>query len=341
MIEIDGSMGEGGGQILRSALALSVITGTPFRISNIRANRKPKPGLRRQHVTAVRSAAEISGAEVEGDIVESRELTFRPGALKPGDYTFDIGSAGSTTLVLQTVLPPLLTANAPSTLVLEGGTHNPGAPPADFLERVFLPIANRMGPRVHVAVERPGFAPKGGGRVIVTIEPVKSLKPVELLDRGRVLRRRATAVVAGLPRTIAERELKVVAERGGWAADELHVEQLPDAFGPGNILLLEVESEHVTEVFSHVGQHGLRAERLAETAVNDAMRYLDANVPVGDCLADQLLLPLALAGGGAYRTLGLTQHAETNIEVIRMFLDVTIRAEASEADAVRIDVGDI
>jgi RNA 3'-terminal phosphate cyclase (ATP) len=341
MIEIDGSMGEGGGQILRSALALSVITGAPFRIKNIRANRKPKPGLRRQHVTAVRSAAEISGAEVEGDIVESRELTFRPGALKPGDYTFDIGSAGSTTLVLQTVLPPLLTANAPSTLVLEGGTHNPGAPPADFLERVFLPIANRMGPRVHVAVERPGFAPKGGGRMIVTIEPVKSLKPIELLDRGRVLRRRATAVVAGLPRTIAERELKVVAERGGWAADELHVEQLPDAFGPGNILLLEVESEHVTEVFSHVGQHGLRAERLAETAVNDAMRYLDANVPVGDCLADQLLLPLALAGGGAYRTLGLTQHAETNIEVIRMFLDVTIRAEASEADAVRIDVGDI
>jgi RNA 3'-terminal phosphate cyclase (ATP) len=338
MLTIDGSMGEGGGQILRSALALSVITGTPFRITNIRANRKPKPGLRRQHVTAVRAAAEIAGAQVEGDSVESRELTFRPGMLKPGDYTFDIGSAGSTTLVLQTVLPPLLTAGGPSTLVLEGGTHNPNAPPADFLERAFLPIVNRMGPRVHIAVERPGFAPVGGGRMIVTIEPAKSLQPVELLERGRVLRRRATAVVAGLPRTIAERELSIVAERAGWSADELHVEQLPGAFGPGNILLMEIESEHVTEVFSHVGQRGLRAERLAEIAADDATRYLNADVPVGDCLADQLLLPMALAGGGAYRTLGLTLHSETNIEVIRMFLDVKIRANALAQDVMEIRV---
>jgi RNA 3'-terminal phosphate cyclase (ATP) len=338
MLAIDGSMGEGGGQILRSALALSVITGTPFRISNIRANRKPKPGLRRQHVTAVRAAAAISGAAVEGDAVESSELTFRPGTLKPGDYTFDIGSAGSTTLVLQTVLPPLLRGDGPSTLVLEGGTHNPGAPPAEFLERAFLSIVNHMGPRVQIAVERPGFAPAGGGRMIVTIEPAKSLQPVELLERGRVLRRRATAVVAGLPRTIAERELAVVADRAGWSADELRVEQLPDAYGPGNILLLEVQSEHVTEVFSHVGQRGLRAERLAEIAADDAVRYLRANVPVGDCLADQLLLPMALAGGGAYRTVGLTKHSETNIHVIRMFLDVGLRVEDVADDGVEIRI---
>jgi RNA 3'-terminal phosphate cyclase (ATP) len=196
-----------------------------------------------------------------------------------------------------------------------------------------------MGPRVQIAVERPGFAPAGGGRMIVTIEPSKSLEPVVLLERGRVLRRRATAVVAGLPRTIAERELGVVGQRAGWSADELQVEELSDAYGPGNILLLEIQSEHVTEVFSHVGRRGLRAERLAEIAADDATRYLNAHVPVGDCLADQLLLPLALAGGGAYRTVGLTKHSETNIEVIRMFLDVKIRVEPSDSGTVRIDVG--
>src|SRR5688572_20326178 len=201
MLTIDGSMGEGGGQILRSALALSVITGTPFRIANIRANRD-RPGLRRQHTTAVRAAAQICGGDVVGAEVDSRELTFRPGKVAPGDYTFDIGSAGSTTLVLQTVLPPLLLAGGPSTLVLEGGTHNPGGPPADFVERVFLPVINRMGPRVQLALERPGFAPAGAGRLIVAIEPAARLQPVTLNERGKLIRRRARVVVAGLPRTI-------------------------------------------------------------------------------------------------------------------------------------------
>src|SRR5687768_8050769 len=237
MLTIDGSMGEGGGQILRSALALSVITGTPFRVTNIRANRDC-PGLRRQHLTAVRAAAAICGGDTVGAEVDSRELTFRPGKLTPGDYTFDIGSAGSTTLVLQTVLPPLLLADGPSTLILEGGTHNPGGPPADFVERVFLPAINHMGPRVRFALERPGFAPAGGGRLMVTVEPAAKLAPLQLVERGKVRRRRARAVVAGLPRAIAERELKVVADRLGWGAGELEVQELPQAYGPGNVLLI-------------------------------------------------------------------------------------------------------
>jgi RNA 3'-terminal phosphate cyclase (ATP) len=338
MLTIDGSMGEGGGQVLRSALALSVITGTPFRIGDIRANRD-KPGLRRQHLTAVNAAARVCGGTVDGAEVGSRELTFRPGTPAAGDYHFDIGSAGSTTLVLQTVLPPLLTAGGPSTLVLAGGTHNPGGPPADFLERAFLPVIRRMGPRVHVALERPGFAPAGGGRLVVTVEPVAELSRVDLNERGAVRRRRARAVVAGLPVGIAERELTVVAERAGWAPDELAVERLPEAWGPGNVLLLEIESAHVTEVFSAVGRRGVRAEHLARAAAHEAVRYLAAGVPVGDCLADQLLLPFALARGGSYRTLALTRHSETNIAVIRLFLDVAISAETVEEDVVRVRVG--
>ena len=338
MITIDGSFGEGGGQILRSSLALSMITGKPFRIEKIRANRD-NPGLARQHLTAVQSAQALCGAAVEGAELRSTALSFSPGRVVPGDYTFSVGSAGSTTLVLQTVLPALLVGEAPSTLTLEGGTHNPFAPPLDFLEKAFLPVVNRMGLKVDVALEQPGFAPRGGGRFIVTVEPAAKLARVDLRERGAVVRRRAKAVVAGLKREIAERELSVVRERLGWAQDETEVVELPEAYGPGNIVTLEVHSEHVTEVFTGVGRRGVRAETVAGDAAEAARRYLAADdVPVGDCLADQLLLPMALAGGGSYRTLALTRHSETNVEVIRKFLDV--RAETREAgkDAVVVEV---
>src|SRR5689334_5065034 len=162
-ILIDGSQGEGGGQILRSSLALSVLTGKPFKIENIRANRD-KPGLGRQHLTAVLAAAKICSAGVSGAVLGSRELSFWPGKLKPGEYAFDVGSAGSTTLVFQTVLPPLMLADGPSQLQLQGGTHNIHAPPFDFLAKTFLPVVNRMGPQVNVELVRAGFFPAGGGR---------------------------------------------------------------------------------------------------------------------------------------------------------------------------------
>ncbi|MFN7134491.1 MAG: RNA 3'-terminal phosphate cyclase, partial [Myxococcales bacterium] len=188
MLTIDGSMGEGGGQIIRTSLACALITGKSFRITKIRA-RRAKPGLMRQHLTAVRAAAEIGDAEVTGAEVGSSELTFRPGKLRAGDYHFAIGTAGSTTLVLQTVLPALLMASGPSSVVLEGGTHNPMAPTYDFLERCFLPLVERLGPRVSTRLERPGFYPAGGGRWSVQLAPAP-LKGFELLERGELRARR-------------------------------------------------------------------------------------------------------------------------------------------------------
>ena len=338
MLVIDGAQGEGGGQVLRSALALSLVTGQAFRIDNIRAGRK-RPGLLRQHLTAVQAAAQIGGAEVRGASLHSGRLDFAPGRVVPGEYEFDVGTAGSTTLVLQTVLPALLTAPGPSRLSFAGGTHNPFAPPFDFLQKTFLPIIARMGPRVGTVLEMPGFYPAGGGRFHVAVEPVAKLVRFDLQERGPVRRASARAVVANLPRHIARRELDVVRRGLGWETGCLHVEEVSESPGPGNVLLLEIESEHVTEVFSAFGERGVQAERVAETAVAEARRYLDAGVPVGEHLADQLLLPMALAGGGTFKTLALSSHARTNIAVLKLFLACEVRVEAAGAEACVVTVG--
>lgn len=331
LILIDGSQGEGGGQILRSSLALSMLTGRPFRIEKIRANR-PKPGLMRQHLTAVNAAAQICGATIGGAAIGSRELSFVPGAVTPGDYAFSVGSAGSTTLVLQTVLPPLLVAGGASSLTLEGGTHNIHAPPLDFLERAFLPIVGRMGPQVSVALERAGFYPAGGGRFFATIEPAPRLSPLDLTDRGPITRRLCKAVVAGLPGEIALRELALVKRAMGWDDSSLQIRQLPDDQGPGNVVTLEIESEHVAEVFTGFGQRGVRAEAVAEEAVQQARKYLACGVPVGPCLADQLILPFAMASAGSFVTQAPTRHTLTNIDVVQRFLDVRIDAKEVARD---------
>jgi RNA 3'-terminal phosphate cyclase (ATP) len=176
-IRIDGSFGEGGGQILRSSLSLSLVTGKPFRIENIRANRE-KPGVLRQHLTAVQAAAEVGSAEVEGASLGSKALTFVPGKIRSGEFRFAIGTAGSGTLVLQTILPALITAAGPSRIEIEGGTHNPAAPPFDFLQRSFIPLIERMGPKVKLELQRYGFYPAGGGRFVVEITPCEVLKPI-------------------------------------------------------------------------------------------------------------------------------------------------------------------
>jgi RNA 3'-terminal phosphate cyclase (ATP) len=255
-----------------------------------------------------------------------------------GEYAFSIGSAGSTTLVLQTVLPALLLADGPSTITLEGGTHNPHAPPIDFLEKAFLPLINRTGPRVAVDLERAGFYPAGGGRVVVQIEPAAKLQPLHLPERGEITRRLARAVVAALPGEIAKRESAKVAQRLNWSADQLQIRQLPAEWGPGNLLTLEIESEHVTEVFTGFGMKGISAEAVAEEAVQQARRYLAAGVPVGEYLADQLLLPLAIAGGGSFLTLSPTEHTKTNISVISRFLPVSIRVSDTGRDVYRVNV---
>jgi RNA 3'-terminal phosphate cyclase (ATP) len=322
MLDLDGSMGEGGGQILRTSLALSMVTGTPVRIRGIRA-RRARPGLMRQHLTAVEAAARVSGAKVEGAEVGSREIVFVPGEVRPGEYRFDIGTAGSTTLILQTLLPALLHAAGPSRLTLEGGTHNPQAPPFDYLERVFLPLLRRMGARIEAVLERPGFYPAGGGRFSVTIDPPARLSGLELLERGEIRSRRAVAILSALPRHVGERELRHVVRETGWDPASQEIREVVSP-GPGNVLLLEVESEALTEIFAGFGERGVPAEEVAARALREMRRYLDAGVPVGEHLADQLLLPLALAGAGAFATLPLSLHATTQIDLIPRFLDVRI-----------------
>ena len=321
MITIDGSQGEGGGQILRSSLALSLVTRRPFTINNIRAGRK-KPGLMRQHLTAVNAAMEVGQAKVSGAELHSTALMFESGELRPGEYHFAVGTAGSATLVLQTVLPALLCASGPSTLRLKGGTHNPWAPPFDFLVKAFLPLINRMGPTVDATLVRPGFYPAGGGEFHVTIQPAAELSPIELFERGKVLNTTATAKVAHLPLSVAERELHVIKKKLGLQTGQLRAEEVAGSRGPGNVVTIEIECEHLTEVFIGFGERQVRAESVANKAVQGARRYLSKGAAVGEYLTDQLLIPLALAGGGAFRTLGLTRHAETNIEVIKTFLDV-------------------
>ena len=339
MLTIDGSAGEGGGQILRTSLALSLVTGRPFRITKIRANRR-RPGLLAQHLTAVQAAATIGAARVEGDTKGSGELVFRPGSVTPGDYSFAVGTAGSCTLVCQAVLPALLCADGPSVLKLEGGTHNPFAPPFDFLERAFLPIIGRMGPTLGATLERPGFYPAGGGRMQLTVEPAAGgeLQRVDLLERGRVLKTIARAVVADLPAGIGERELERLATRLDYPPDEQRVERALTSCGPGNVLLLDLACEQITEVFVGFGKRGLPAEKVADRVASEAQRYLSVGAPVGQHLADQLLIPMALAGGGTFRTLSPTRHLLTNIEVIHRFIDLEITREQVEGETWQIEV---
>jgi RNA 3'-terminal phosphate cyclase (ATP) len=336
MIEIDGSRGEGGGQILRTSLALACVTRTPVRIVRVRAGRE-RPGLQRQHLAAVRAATAVSNARLEGAAIGSTVLVFEPRDLVPGDYRFEIGSAGSATLVLETVLPALLRAGGPSTVVVEGGTHNPLAPPFPFLERAFLPLLRRMGARLELALERPGFYPRGGGRVRARIEPA-SLGRLELMERGAVRARRVEASVAALPVSIAEREVATALRTLDWEKTCGEVRVLDDAFGPGNVVTVEVEAEHVTEVFTGFGEKGVRAENVARAAAGEARAWLEAQVPVGPHLADQLLLPLALGGGGRFRTMPPTLHTTTHAEVLALFLPVSVETREISRNVWEISV---
>lgn len=337
-LEIDGSMGEGGGQVLRTSLALSLLTRTPIRISRIRAGRS-RPGLRAQHVTCVQAAARVGAAEVEGATLGSSELSFRPQALLGLDLELDLGTAGSTALVAQTILPALLRAPAASRIRLRGGTHNPLAPSYEFLERVYFPWLARLGVRPEAALIRPGFFPKGGGRVDYRLEPVEKLAPFELRERGALKSIRAEVYLSALPEAVAERELKEVRAALELRPEDCRVIRAPrpkgrGSWGPGNALLITIESEHAVEVVTAYGQKGKRAERVAAEAIAEARRYLRAEVPVGEHGADQLLLLLAIAGGGSFVSLPPSGHTATQLELIPRYLP-QVRLETEEQGAER------
>lgn len=335
MIRLDGAQGEGGGQILRTALALSAITGRPFTIEAIRAGRD-RPGLLRQHLTGVRAVAELCGAEVTGDTLGSGSLTFRPGEVRPGDYAWAVGSAGSAGLVLQAALPPLLSASGPSTLVIDGGTHNPASPPAPFLTETLAPLLRRMGPRVTIDVDRCGFYPAGGGRYTVRVDPAP-LVPIRLVERGPIAHLDVTVVTSNMRRQVAVREIDQMRTLLGLEPRAGRIVDAPSP-GPGNALWIAARVDALTEVFTAFGRRGVPAEQVAAEAVAAYVAWRDLDVPVGPHLADQLLVPLALAGGGELATVPPTPHTTTNAAVIGRFLDVPIRI-AHDGPRARIVVG--
>lgn len=338
MLTLDGSSGEGGGQILRTSLGLSMVTGLPFRVHSIRARRQ-RPGLMRQHLCAVRAAAEVCGATLSGDEILSKELVFQPGKARSGTYHFAIGSAGSATLVLQTVLPALLMAEGTSSLVIDGGTHNALAPTWDSIERSFFPLLRRLGADVSGAIHAYGFYPAGGGKLEVTIEGGRKLGELVLRDRGKITETRLRAMVSQIAGVVGAREVESFCEAiPWWDRASSRPDVIRNSPGPGNVMVADIVSEHVTEVFSGYGERGLRAEVVAETLAKTVKHYVDANVPIGEYLADQILLPMALGRGGSYRTLAPSNHTRTQAEVIRMFLGTNIRFHETKPDDVLVEV---
>lgn len=339
ILEVDGAMGEGGGQVLRSALSLSVATGRSIRIENIRAGRA-KPGLMRQHLTSARAAARICGARIEGDAIGSQNLVFQPGSIQAGAYEFAVGSAGSCLLVLQTILPPLLLADGPSELVLEGGTHNPAAPPFELIERAWLPRLQQMGATIAARIERRGFMPAGGGRVVLEITPGPP-RSFQALVSGEPVRRTAEAVFANLAADIAQRELALVGERLGLAGEDKKMREVK-ADGAGNAVVITIKDTTGTEVIASFGSRGVSAERVADIAAKQAMEFLSCRAAIGKHLADQLLVPMALLDGGRFTTLKPGRHTITNADVIRLFRpdSVTLEADADDANLYTITVAD-
>ncbi|EIM1485653.1 RNA 3'-terminal phosphate cyclase [Salmonella enterica] len=328
IIALDGAQGEGGGQILRSALSLSMITGQPFEMSGIRAGRA-KPGLLRQHLTAVRAATEICGAQVNGDELGSQQLRFTPGPIRGGEYRFAIVSAGSCMLVLQTVLPALWFADGSSRVEVHGGTHNQAAPSADFICRVWEPLLARMGISQRTTLIKHGFYPAGGGAAATVVEPATSLRGLTLISRGETLRITAEALLASVPHHVGEREVATL--EAHFPQAEKNVVALEGGCGPGNALSLMIQSEQLTELFAAFGVKGTSAEAVANQVAHEARRYLASPAAVGEHLADQLILPLALAGEGAFTVARASAHLLTNIAVVERFLPVRFSCEATES----------
>lgn len=339
MIEIDASFGEGGGQVLRSALALSVITGRPMHLWNIRA-RRDKPGLKPQHLKAVEAAAAISGARVQGAQLHSQTLSFEPGGVAAGSYRFDIGTAGSATLVLQTLFLPLSFAGAASEVAISGGTHVPWSPCYHYLAWHWMPLLRQAGFRGECNLERAGFYPKGGGRIIAAIRPPAPLKPLRLVARGALKGVSGLSAVANLDLAIAERQRRRAAERLGPLGVPLEIQTaaLP-AYSRGTFLVLLAQFEHGRCCYSALGAAGKPAESVADEAADGLLAFLESGAAVDPYLADQLLLPLAFVPHASeLYTARITSHLLTNAGLVKRFVaaDIQVDGKLDEPGTVRV-----
>ncbi len=328
MLELDGSLGEGGGQILRTSLALSLITAKAFRLTNIRAGR-PKPGLQPQHLMSVRSAAAIGGAKLRGDAIGSRELVFEPGQVSPGDYRFSIGTAGATGLVLHTLYLPLAwKTGGPSELTLEGGTHVSTSPCFHFLETTWRAYMERIGLRVKLTMERAGFYPRGGGRIHAVIQPCERIRPLLLTRRESIKSATGFSAVAGLPESVAQRQARRATHRLKKGGFETRIALEEWQGGPGSVLAIALDTAPAPTLFFGLGARGRPSEAVADETVDQVFAYFHSDAPVDSHSADQIVLPLALADGPSeFRVAQITTHLTTNISVIRRFLDRDISCE--------------
>ncbi len=324
MIHIDGAQGEGGGQVLRTSLTLSVLTQNPLHIINIRAKRS-KPGLRPQHLTAVEACAAVSNARVQGAKIGSAELKFEPGPVQAGSYRFDIRTAGSSSLVLQTILLPLSAAAEPSTAAVIGGTHVPWSPCFHYLAWLWLPALEEIGFSASLKLKRAGFYPPGGGRIQSVIRPARELAPLEKIERGRLLKIRGLSAAANLPDHIAQRQRKQARRRLKDLCPVAIETAAVEAPSPGTFIVLLAEFEHSRCCYFALGKKRKPAERVADQAVDSLLAFLDTDGAIDPFLADQLLVPLALARGvSRFRTAQITRHLLTNAAVIEAFLPGTV-----------------
>lgn len=337
MIKIDGSHGEGGGQILRTALALSCITKEPFEITDIRKGRK-NPGLQPQHLTGVRAAQAISKADVSGAELGSQALTFSPKEVTGGDYLFDVsetkGSAGSVTLVLQTLLPTLCMAKGRSKVTVKGGTHVEWSPPFHYMRDVLLPFLGKIGIKASLEIEKWGWYPIGGGMVTMTVEPAKKLVPLELVKRGRLRNLTGISAVSNLPMIIAERQR----DHGNWllksAGLSANMETInAPSLGKGSFFFVLAEFENIRSGFSALGERGKRSEEVAEEAVSQFLEYINYEGVLDPHLTDQVIPYLALCRApSTFTTSRVTGHLLTNAWVTEKFLPVKIEVEGSEGE---------
>ncbi len=342
-ISIDGAQGEGGGQILRTTVGLAAALRKDIRITNIRSGR-PKPGLGHQHLAAVRAAAAVCGGELDGDELGSTELTFRPGPIRPGDYRFQVGTAGSTVLVLQTVIPALMLARGGSTVTVTGGTHNPFAPCFEYLRDVFSLLGSAANLQAYFEMERAGFYPAGGGRVRMDIRGVDSaanVAPLGLLQRGELKYiEGVSAVSSGLPAHIGERQGRQVLSQLAKAGRTGSIEQsVWDTDSPGTALFMRAVFTRSVAGFSALGKRGKRAESVADEAVLPLLEFLDSPGAVDAHAGDQLLTIAALCPQESrFLTARITDHLLTNAAVIRQLTgrDVTIDAPAGRSGTVVI-----
>jgi RNA 3'-terminal phosphate cyclase (ATP) len=351
-IDLDGSFGEGGGQILRTSLALSLLTGKPFHLRNVRA-RRAKPGLQPQHLQSVQAAAAIGQARLRGASRGSCDLSFEPGAVAAGTYRFDIGTAGATGLVLHTIyLPLLLHGGAPSEVTLVGGTHVTTSPSFHFLDATWRAYLAALGLHVSLRLDRPGFYPRGGGIVRAFLQPAQGGwgedSPTTSLPRprGLVLPERGEvevsgiSAVAGLDRGIARRQARRALHRLEKNGIRARIDEETWEGGPGSVLVLRLSTTPAPTVFVGLGARGKPAETVADEAVEELLSYLAVPAALVDAhSADQIVLPLALAEGPSeYTTSQVTLHLTTNIAVIGRFLDRTIVCEGEIGQPGRVRI---